>query len=94
MQLLDITIVVGGSLSGSSWVGGTSYTYSITEDTLILYVDSDEEVGAEGGSIRLANAYNGSKVDISNNNVKYYFDGNSDKELSVIVVDVNNNMKW
>ena len=90
----DITIVVGGSLSGSSWVGGTSYTYSITEDTLILYVDSDEEVGAEGGSIRLANAYNGSKVDISNNNVKYYFDGNSDKELSVIVVDVNNNMKW
>ena len=90
----DITIVVGGSLSGSSWVGGTSYTYSITEDTLILYVDSDEEVGAEGGSIRLANAYNGSKVDISNNNVKYYFDGNSDNELSVIVVDVNNNMKW
>ena len=69
-------------------------TYTITKDTLILYVDSDAEEGAEGGSIRLANKYNGSTVDVANNNVKYYFDGNSDKELSVIVVDVNNNMKW
>ena len=69
-------------------------TYTITDDTLVLYVDSDAEVGAEGGSIRLANAYNGSTVDTSYNNVKYYFDGNSDKELSVLVVDVNNNMKW
>ena len=90
----DITILVGGSLSGGNWVGGTSYTYSITEDTLILYVDSDAEVGAEGGSIRQANLYNGSTVDIAYNNVKYYFDGNSDNELSVLVVDVNNNMKW
>ena len=80
----DITIVTST---------GTT-TYTITDDTLILYVDSDEEVGAEGGSIRLANAYNGSTVDTSYNNVKYYFDGNSDKELSVLVVDVNNNMKW
>ena len=83
----DITIVTAS---------GTD-TYTITEDTLVIYVDcGGDNKTAEGGSIRLANAYNGSNPDPADdtNNVKFYFDGNSDKELSVLVVDVNNDMQW
>ena len=83
----DITIVTAS---------GTD-TYTITDDTLVIYVDcGGDNKTAEGGSIRLANAYNGSNPDSADdtNNVKFYFDGNSDKELSVLVVDVNNDMQW
>jgi len=58
--------------------------YEVDADSVIIYVDSKNCVGVEGGKIVLASEEQGSKI----NNV--YVIGNSDNEIEVLFVDVNN----
>ena len=69
--------------------------YNITDDTKIIYVDSDPDVveGAEGGEIKTATDHNVSGK--KENNVVYVVDpddtnGSDGWDLVAIFVDVNN----
>lgn len=71
-----------------------SVEYVITEDTVIVYVDSDKVVGYEGGKIALAQ-----KLENTNHYANVYFtqdDADTDltdgQDLLALFVDVNN--KW
>ena len=67
---------------------GNSTVYKITDDTVILYIDSENEKGVEGGKISLADkTAEGAVI----NNV--YFAVNSDKEVVLLVVDDANEMQ-
>ncbi|MBS7226481.1 MAG: hypothetical protein KH050_14330, partial [Clostridiaceae bacterium] len=79
----DIVFDINGATSGSEVSSKID-----SDDTTILYVDSDKNAGVEGGEIRLGNSYNDSKDD-AKNNVSYFVD-DGDDYVSVIVVDVNN----
>lgn len=74
---------------------GDTNTYDVDDDTVILYIDSDPDNRsiAEGGSITLADKTepdeNGNQKYI--NNVYYAVD--SDKDVVLLVVDVNNEMQ-
>lgn len=61
----------------------------ITDDTVIIYVDSDGVAGAEGGSIELADK---DEDDDYINNVAYVVDTAND-EVTALFIDVNNEMK-
>ena len=69
------------------------------KDTVVLYVDSDNAKGVGDGEIRVGNAYNNAGKDTDKANVSVniaYGDGAaSDGYVTVIVVDVNNNItQW
>ncbi len=67
---------------------GTGVT-KMTDDTTILFIDSEDTAGFEGGSIELAQELeDGTYVD----NVSYILNG-AGTEYVLIVVDVNNEMK-
>ena len=67
------------------------------KDTVVLYVDSDKAKGVGDGEIRVGNAYNNAGKDTDKANVSVniaYGDGAaSDGYVTVIVVDVNNNIE-
>ena len=83
--------------TGDITFDGVSGTYRITDDTVVLYVDSDSAEGIADGTIRLANKYN-SVYEDDVANVTVYWDGSLDgsiKEVTVLVVDVNNDItQW
>ena len=68
-----------------------------SKDTVVLYVDSDKAKGVGDGEIRVGNAYNNAGKDTDKANVSVniaYGDGAaSDGYVTVIVVDVNNNIE-
>ena len=70
---------------------GTAVNAEITDDTVILYIDSADVVGIEGGSIRLA-----TETADSNSTTREYYTNvgytlvNGD-EVQLLVVEVNNN---
>ena len=68
-----------------------------SKDTVVLYVDSDNAKGVGDGEIRVGNAYNNAGKDTDKANVSVniaYGDGAaSDGYVTVIVVDVNNNIE-
>ena len=67
-----------------------STIYTITDDTAIIFVDSETNEGYDTGAIQIADIDNGTEI----NNVIYYYDHNDAKhELKVIFVDVNNELK-
>ena len=66
----------------------TAGEVEIDEDTIIIYVDSEENVGVEGGSIILADDMTGD--DVVENNVRV---ATNNGKVTIMYVDVNNNMK-
>ena len=78
-------------LNGVSVVSDKSKIDS--KDTVVLYVDSEAGEGVGSGTIRQANAYNGS-TDKDVVNVAVYSE-NGEDQITVLVVDVNNDYtKW
>ena len=63
-----------------------------SKDSKVLYVDSANAKGVAGGSIQLANEFNGDKNN-KDNNVTVYVDEDDDC-ITLIVVDISNNMDW
>ncbi len=62
--------------------------YEINDDTVIIYIDAENTAKAEGGTIQLASDKNaaGDKYD------NVFFDANSAHELTLLVVDVQNDI--
>lgn len=67
-------------------VGDVTDTYKITDDTVIVYVDGEDVVGIEGGSIELAIDKNATTKYA---NVKFDYNNDTDKEIEVIYVATN-----
>ena len=63
-----------------------------SKDSKVLYVDSAKAKGVAGGSIQLANKFNGDTNNNDNNVTVYVDDG--DDCITLIVVDISNNMDW
>ena len=63
-----------------------------SKDSKVLYVDSANAKGVAGGSIQLANKFNGDNNN-EDNNVTVYVDEGDDC-ITLIVVDISNNMDW
>lgn len=67
---------------------GQPKTYTVDEDTVIIYVDTEEQVGVEGGKIVLASKPDGENYAANvlvRDDVK-----DADNALEIIFVDVNN----
>ena len=77
----------GNAASSGKATVGTAKNAEITDDTVILYIDSDEIIGIEGGNIRLATETSTSGTYFTN--VGYSL-VNTD-EVAILVVEVNNN---
>ena len=71
-------------------INGASTT-KITDDTVILYVNSKKTTGVEGAAIEIADEPNGAGNGYVNN-VRYITNG-AGTEFALIVVDVNNKME-
>lgn len=74
----------------------TAGTNSVVDskDTTVLYVDSDGNKGVGGGEIRLGNSFDKSG-EAAKANVSVYVSGSGEDCITVLVVDVNNNItKW
>ena len=87
----NLTIGQVSGWDGVSKIGGLSGNREISDDTVILYIDSQAGTAQEGniGLIREASDVNGDNT--KENNVYYIPVGSSD--LALLVVDINNNMK-
>ena len=64
-----------------------------SKDTVVLYVDSEKGTGEKSGEIQLAPHFNGDSANNDNNVTVYVEEGENDN-ITVIVVDVQNNMNW
>ena len=89
-----------GEISFSAPDSGTGSIANLTDnnskidskDSKVLYVDSAKAKGVAGGSIQLANKFNGDTNNNDNNVTVYVDDG--DDCITLIVVDISNNMDW
>ena len=89
-----------GEISFSAPDSGTGSIANLTvnnskidsKDSKVLYVDSAKAKGVAGGSIQLANKFNGDTNNNDNNVTVYVDDG--DDCITLIVVDISNNMDW
>ena len=89
-----------GEISFSAPASGTGSIANLTDnnskidskDSKVLYVDSAKAKGVAGGSIQLANKFNGDNNN-EDNNVTVYVDEDDDC-ITLIVVDISNNMDW
>ena len=59
-----------------------------SKDTVVFYVNSDDGVGVANGEIRLADYYDDNQAE-DHVNVRVYSE--DDDQITVLVVDVNNN---
>ncbi len=73
---------------GATAEASDDVTADITEDSVIIYVNSEDKVGVESGSISLAEDLDGD--DVIDANVRVLL---KDGEVTVIFVDVNNDMQ-
>ena len=64
-----------------------------SKDTVVLYVDSANGKGEKNGEIQLAPKFNGDSSN-NDNNVTVYVEAGEKDNITVIVVDVQNNMDW
>ncbi len=84
-----VTDAVTGYDNSKLQFNSTVGTYKITNDTAVLYINTKDGKGVEGGSISLADEpTTGSFV----NNVRFV-DANGDNELDLLIVDVNNKIE-
>ena len=89
-----------GEITFSAPASGENSIANLTEsnskidskDSKVLYVDSANAKGVAGGSIQLANKFNGDDNNNDNNVTVYVDDG--DDCITLIVVDISNNMDW
>ena len=65
-----------------------------SKDTVVLYVDSANSKGEKDGEIQLAPAFNGDTTKNTDKNVTVYVEKGEKNNITVIVVDVQNNMDW
>ncbi len=68
----------------------TTYTYIITKDTTVLYVDADDVAGVETGALQTAAE---SAAGVGINNIKFVIDeadGSNAYKLDLLVIEVNN----
>ena len=65
-----------------------------SKDTVVLYVDSANGKGEKDGEIQLAPAFNGDTKKNTDKNVTVYVEKGEKDNITVIVVDVQNNMDW
>ena len=77
-----------GDITFGDSVTTTSTSKVDSKDTIILYVDSSAGAGVGDGEIRQANKFNGS-TDKDVNNVAFFSEAGED-QITVIVVDVDN----
>ncbi len=70
-------------------IQGATNSTKIDDDTIILYVDSSETKGVEGGSLAIADKPDGTNYV---NNV-YYIDGSANSGFALIVMDVDGKME-
>ena len=64
-----------------------------SKDTVVLYVDSANGKGEKSGEIQLAPEFNGD-ANNHDDNVTVYIEAGEKDNITVIVVDVQNNMGW
>ena len=64
-----------------------------SKDTVVLYVDSANGKGEKDGEIQLAPKFNGDS-NSTDKNVTVYIESGEKDNITVIVVDVQNNMDW
>ena len=64
-----------------------------SKDTVVLYVDSANGKGEKDGEIQLAPKFNGDS-NSTDKNVTVYIERGEKDNITVIVVDVQNNMDW
>ncbi len=64
-----------------------------SKDTVVLYVDSANGKGEKSGEIQLAPEFNGD-ANNHDDNVTVYIEAGEKDNITVIVVDVQNNMDW
>lgn len=79
---------------GNKAAADKTYEATLTDDTVIIYVDSSENEVAEGGSIQIANE---NVIEVNHNNVTAYYANvmvktNASSEVVLLVVDVNNDI--
>ena len=65
-----------------------------SKDTVVLYVDSANGKGEKDGEIQLAPVFNGDTTKNTDKNVTVYVEKGEKNNITVIVVDVQNNMDW
>ena len=105
---VDITTYTGTTTQVKTYDAGSGeITFSATsitnltngnskidsKDTVVLYVDSEKGTGEKSGEIQLAPHFNGDSANNDNNVTVYVEEGENDN-ITVIVVDVQNNMNW
>ena len=73
-------------------IGDNGISKIDSKDTTILFVDSDAATGETNGEIQLAPKFNGDNENEANNVTVYVESG--DDCITLIVVDVQNNMAW
>ena len=84
-----VTDAVTGYDNNKLQFNTTAGTYKITNDTAVLYVNTKDGKGVEGGSISLADEPTSNNFV---NNVRFV-DSNNDNELDLLIVDVNNKIE-
>ena len=88
----DVTVITPAIGAVTGWDGDEKIqiddnaSTKVTEDTTVIYIDSDEQEGVEGGAIAIADE---PKTGYFVPNVMY-IDGTD--ELDLLIVDVNNKM--
>ena len=83
----DITLM-DSSKNEISSTASVCYDKVDSKDTVVFYVNSDDGVGVANGEIRLADYYDDNQAE-DHVNVRVYSE--DDDQITVLVVDVNNN---
>ena len=83
----DITLI-DSSKNEISSTASVCYDKVDSKDTVVFYVNSDDGVGVANGEIRLADYYDDNQAE-DHVNVRVYSE--DDDQITVLVVDVNNN---
>ena len=83
----DITLM-DSSKNEISSTASVCYDKVDSKDTVVFYVNSDDGVGVANGEIRLADYYDNNQAE-DHVNVRVYSE--DDDQITVLVVDVNNN---
>ena len=91
---VGVPVVITSAVTGWDEESGkiqfkSGLSNKITDDTVVIYVDSSKTTGSEGGSISIANS---PAANVYNNNVRYIC-ALSAAYVDLLLVDINNDMK-
>ena len=90
----DVTTLTGIADDGALFFGGSD-EYVVTDDTQVIYINAADEVGAEGGALKVAKDLNSQGTLEENVYGVAAAEKNSDEqyELTFLFVDINNDIK-